>query len=333
MNKDELPKISVVIPTYNSEPRLERCLKLIRETNYSEEKLEILVIDGGSQDKTIEIAKKYNCKILHNERRLSEPGKGIGIANATGEIVCFIDDDNYIDDKDFFKKMAEPFAESEIIAAEPWAFSIHKDLTTLERYWAYMGINDPVCYYMKSYDRFNILTKKWTGLSLVQQDKGGYIKFNLNKKNIPTIGANGFAARTEIIRKTNYMDLLDLDKVAQMVELGYTTFAKVKCGLIHTYTPNLKIYIKKAIRKARSFYGDVTYSGQTAKEKTKRLYKYPNFLQGIIKFSLATILIFPLLITSLRLYIKTKDFKASFIHIPVCWITFVIYVLKFLRFL
>jgi len=324
-------KITVVIPTYNSEPRLEKCLKLIRENNYPQDMIEIIVADGNSQDGTIEIAKKYNCVIINNERRLSEPGKGIGIANASGEIICFIDDDNFLEDKDFFKKMIEPFYDNEIVVAEPWEYTYKTELMPLQRYWALMGINDPVVYFMGCYDRRNVLTGKWTSLKIEEEDKGNYVKFKVNFSNLPTIGANGFMVRTEVIRKTNYMQLLDLDKVAEMVKLGYNCFAKVKCGIVHTYAPDLKSYIKKSIRKARSFYGEVTYSGQEAREKTERIYKYPNFKYGILKFSLSTFFLIPLLIDSIRLWIKTKDLEASFIHIPVCWVTLIIYAAKILR--
>ena len=51
--------ISVVIPTYNSEKTLEKSLKSIREQSFNQEEIEILIIDGGSTDNTLEIAKKH----------------------------------------------------------------------------------------------------------------------------------------------------------------------------------------------------------------------------------------------------------------------------------
>ncbi len=173
-----------------------------------------------------------------------------------------------------------------------------------------------------------IIKKKFSSDKIFVSSNG----LNLSEfENIPVVISEKTYDGVMVARLAPNKGVLDLPLIWKLVR---EKRKETKLALIGGWGfENFKVEVEKAIRKARSFYGDVTYSGQTAKEKTKRLYKYPNFLQGIIKFSLATILIFPLLITSLRLYIKTKDFKASFIHIPVCWITFVIYVLKFLRFL
>jgi glycosyltransferase involved in cell wall biosynthesis len=54
------PNISVLIPTLNAASVLESCLKSIRSQNYPQEKLEIIVADGGSTDATVGIASNYN---------------------------------------------------------------------------------------------------------------------------------------------------------------------------------------------------------------------------------------------------------------------------------
>ncbi|MBL7085732.1 MAG: glycosyltransferase [Candidatus Cloacimonetes bacterium] len=49
-----LPKVSVVIPTYNSERTLGMCLESIRKQGYPRNKIEIIIGDGGSTDRTLE---------------------------------------------------------------------------------------------------------------------------------------------------------------------------------------------------------------------------------------------------------------------------------------
>ena len=51
------PKVSFVIPTFNSERTLDECLSSISNQDYPD--MEIIVVDNGSDDKTVEIAKKY----------------------------------------------------------------------------------------------------------------------------------------------------------------------------------------------------------------------------------------------------------------------------------
>ncbi|MDD5448965.1 MAG: glycosyltransferase [Actinomycetota bacterium] len=92
--------ISIVIPTYNSAATLEGTLRSIRLQNYDQEKLEILVIDGGSTDDTLKIAKKHGCKILANPKRQQEYAKHIGLLSAKGKLAVFLDSDEQFGNKD-----------------------------------------------------------------------------------------------------------------------------------------------------------------------------------------------------------------------------------------
>ena len=86
--------ISVVIPVYNAEEFVSRCLESICCQTYK--KLEILVIDGGSTDSTKEIARKYDACIIENPHKLPEPAKVIGFKRAKGRYVCIMDTDEVI---------------------------------------------------------------------------------------------------------------------------------------------------------------------------------------------------------------------------------------------
>jgi len=68
------PSINVIIPTLNEEKDLENCLKSILRQNYPK-KLKITIVDGSSKDATVEIAKKYGCKVIYNEEILAAVGQ------------------------------------------------------------------------------------------------------------------------------------------------------------------------------------------------------------------------------------------------------------------
>lgn len=87
------PFFSITIVTYNAERTLEHTLKSIREQSIAQEELEILVIDGGSTDKTGEIALKYGSVLLDNPKRLPEWGKAIGVSHAAGHYIVRMDSD------------------------------------------------------------------------------------------------------------------------------------------------------------------------------------------------------------------------------------------------
>lgn len=89
------PKISIITITYNSERTLERTILSVLEQDYKN--LEYIIIDGASEDGTLNIIKKYGDKI---NRWISEPDKGIsdafnkGIRMSTGEIIGIINSDD-----------------------------------------------------------------------------------------------------------------------------------------------------------------------------------------------------------------------------------------------
>ncbi|MCU0666111.1 MAG: glycosyltransferase [Candidatus Omnitrophica bacterium] len=110
MNNRKNIKISVSIPVYNSSKYLELCLKTIFDQDYPPDLIEVLVVDGGSCDNTLDIARKYKTIILNNSKRLGEYGMRIAIENATGDLVVIFAADNGLVGKNWLKDVAEGFS-------------------------------------------------------------------------------------------------------------------------------------------------------------------------------------------------------------------------------
>ncbi len=82
-------KISTVINTYNEEKNLDRCLESIKD--FSDE---IVVVDMHSDDKTVDIAKKYSAKVfLYEHTRYVEPARNFALSKAQGDWILLIDAD------------------------------------------------------------------------------------------------------------------------------------------------------------------------------------------------------------------------------------------------
>ncbi len=91
----EKPIASIVIPTLNSEQHIEYCIKSL--LNQTCKNLEIIVVDGGSNDKTLEVLLKYpNVKVIVARGGRSYQ-KNLGAYNASGKYVYFIDSDFYLE--------------------------------------------------------------------------------------------------------------------------------------------------------------------------------------------------------------------------------------------
>ena len=136
MVSKNFPTISVLIPTLNAASVLEGCLKSIANQDYPQERIEIVIADGGSTDKTLVIAKKYKAKIYPNRLKTGEAGKAAAFKKARNELVALIDSDNYLPDKNWLKRMVEPLTDPEIIGSEPWEFTYRKSDGFIDRYCA-----------------------------------------------------------------------------------------------------------------------------------------------------------------------------------------------------
>lgn len=95
----ELPIVTVAIATYNSEKLLPRTLEAIRNQTYPQNRIEILVIDGGSKDRTREIAKQYGAVVFDNPKTEPVNAKLISIQNAKGKYLLTVDHDEVFENR------------------------------------------------------------------------------------------------------------------------------------------------------------------------------------------------------------------------------------------
>ena len=100
--------LSVIIPVYNVEKYLSRCLESVLDQDITEDLYEILIIDDASPDTSLAIAKDFqskhsNIKIISQENKGLSGARNTGIKNAKGNYLYFIDSDDYIERKAFGK--------------------------------------------------------------------------------------------------------------------------------------------------------------------------------------------------------------------------------------
>lgn len=323
MKKISWPTVSIITPTLNSERTLEVCLSSIISQDYRG-KVEIIIADGGSSDKTVLIAKGYGAKVVVNKLRTGEAGKAVGAKKAKGEIIIFIDSDNVLPQRSWLKRMVMPLLEdSEIVASEPLYFTYRKKDYWLTRYFALLGMGDPLNLFIGNYDRYSILSNKWTQLGVESQSKRGYLLVFL-KDQIPTIGANGFLVRREILKMYPVGDyLFDIDILRFLTKKKSVKIAKVKIGIVHLFSGNIATFIRKQRRRIRD-YLYFKKIGARVEERWGIIY------WGVIKFTIFTLLIFPLFIQVITGYRRKKDY-AWFFHPLACWLTLLVYGYEIIR--
>lgn len=89
------PKVSVVICAYNAESTMEACLQSLLQLRYPN--CEVIVVDDGSKDATLEIARRFPFRVIHQENKGLSTARNVGIEAATGEYVAFTDSDCVVD--------------------------------------------------------------------------------------------------------------------------------------------------------------------------------------------------------------------------------------------
>lgn len=99
--------ISIVVPVYNTEPYLRKCLDSLLAQTMKE--IEIIAVDDCSTDGCAQILDKYaamhaNLKVIHQTNQGQGPARNSGVSAATGKYIGFVDSDDYVD-KEMYRRL------------------------------------------------------------------------------------------------------------------------------------------------------------------------------------------------------------------------------------
>lgn len=93
-------KVSVIVPIYNAEIYIDKCIQSI--INQTLKDIEIILVDDGSTDKSVEISNKYaendkRIKVIKQKNKGASSARNYGISVATGDFITFVDSDDFIE--------------------------------------------------------------------------------------------------------------------------------------------------------------------------------------------------------------------------------------------
>jgi len=131
-----LPKVSIIVATRNNEQTIKECLDAIFELNYPKDFLEVIVVDGCSEDATVEIAKRYPVQVV-SEPLNAPAAYNYAIKTISNEVLGFIDSDAKVE-KEWLNKLITYLDDPQVAGVSggietwntenPWARSIGYDL-------------------------------------------------------------------------------------------------------------------------------------------------------------------------------------------------------------
>ncbi|MHA1859724.1 MAG: glycosyltransferase [Candidatus Asgardarchaeia archaeon] len=132
------PIVSVVIPAYNEEKDLPATMKSILNLNYPRDKLDIIIVDDGSTDRTYEIAKayeRYGVRVFRQPNRGKAAALNYGLRYARGEFIATMDVDSFVESNIIYKLLA--YFDSPKVGAVTPAVKVKEDgtlLNSLQKY-------------------------------------------------------------------------------------------------------------------------------------------------------------------------------------------------------
>jgi cellulose synthase/poly-beta-1,6-N-acetylglucosamine synthase-like glycosyltransferase len=142
-NGRDLPTFSVIVPVKNEEKVVGRLLNALLRLNYPKEKVEIIVVEDGSTDGTVDICKKYEeeshgvVKLLHKPVSDGKPSAlNYGVKHARGEIIGVFDADN-IPERNVLMNVCRYYEDSEVAGVQGRTLSTNSEENMLSKFASY----------------------------------------------------------------------------------------------------------------------------------------------------------------------------------------------------
>lgn len=260
------PKVSIVIPCYNSEKTLKQCLNSVLNQSYKN--YEIILVDNNSTDKTKKIIFKFKeknkrIKYLFEKKIARGAARNFGEKNAKGEIILMTDSDCIVP-KNWIQEMIKPIVEENTVAVQ--------------------GFKEPV------------LRNYWT--ENIHNEKQKIINLRLKDKKVGLLDTANFAIKKDILEKVGYSnsDIFrgnDTELEVRMKKKGIL-LKFISFSVKHFHPDAFKKVVKKYFeggkgnRKLREMYGTeyfdnlvwINYFVGLKESLFKKTFKY-DFVTGV----------------------------------------------------
>ena len=233
------PILSVVIPTLNAERHLSRCLPSLRNQRFDQTSIEILVADGGSTDRTLDIAKAHGCRIVEAKGLMAEAAKSLAFSQSTGEYICLLDADNEI-------------ASDGWLAQAMVSLRNHPEALGFESYYVHQAGHSLLNYYLTECLQISDPYARFLSTSprLLRRDPDGTEVYELPADGAYPTGANGYFFHRRLLadlgKDEGYHEAVFFPK---LMRAGHTIMVKhPACAVHHHYVTTWSDYYRKRQR-------------------------------------------------------------------------------------
>lgn len=319
---ESFPYISVIIPVYNGERKLPKCLGSIRKQSYPQDRIEIIIVDDDSQDNTVQVAtERFGAKVVRNGTHDPERGKSIGIEYASGEYLFFIDDDNILTHGTWLENLVRSVVDENCVGGQVSNFAYRKKSSLPDKYMALYGCGDPAVFYLRRRDHMMKTEKEWRLGGKVLKDTKQYFKIEFDSETLPTIGSQGFLIKKEYVDLIKWQPFFyHIDSNLELIKQGYDNYIIMKDSVVHNHSVDYKDFMRKIRRN----------SSQLGRDDQYRTYSYHLTFFKMIKLGLTMGTFIIPFVDSMKGFIKFPSL-AWFLHPIVCFRVALIYTGNVLR--
>lgn len=326
------PKISIIILTKNSERTIADCLKYISMQDYPQIN-EVLLIDGGSTDRTLSIAQKSKLPIRVIDGGYptnQEARRAVGIEHARNEYCVSVDSDNYMLSNSWISDMVKPLLiEKNLAASQTLRYAVPPWADMVNRYFGLIGCGDPVAYYLGKTDRLSWAKKTWDMRGRIIKENDDYYLIAFDQGDYPTVGCNGLVFKKSILLKSQWKnpeEYFHTDVFVDIGKKGFNTFAIVKNDIYHYSAGSLMSYFLK-----RSTYME-THHQQMHRKRRYLVFDPRQFSDKLrlVLYILYSITFIKPLLDALIGFARKPD-VAWFLHPVICFITTITYTIATIK--
>lgn len=308
MNK--YPLVSIITPTLNAEKYLNNFFKHLNKQTYPKNKIQIVVADGGSTDKTIKIAKKYKAIVVKNPYVMGQPGVYVGMKNAKGKLLMVLPGDNIFKQDNAIEKIVNVFNDKTVYAVFPKHVSSRKD----SLFTKYINtFTDPFNHFLYG-NAANARTFKNVYKTIQHNDLFDVYDYKTYPIK-PILGiTQGFTVKKDFIKL--WKDINDdINPVHELIKLNKKIVYMYSVDLYHHTVRDINHFFRKQRWAAKNAlekkdYGVISRKESLSRDQKIRMYIFPIYALSII---------LPLIRTVYG-YISDKE-KIWFFHPVISFIT------------
>ncbi len=244
--KIKWPKVSFILLTLNGGQGVRDCLEAVKKQDYPKELIDVVVVDNGSKDESVKIAKSLGARVFINPKGTLYSNWVVGLHKTRGEFVFYLEQDIELRGSDFIKNMVKPMLLDDRLIA-----TFTKEWPDPKMHWVVRYLSYHYCQCDPLLEFLFLPLKK----AIVENKKEYFVCEYKHRKIQPAVR---MFYRIKYLKKTpnwTAKNYFDHDFAINCVKSGYRFFGYVpEPGYFHYHVRDFRHLLQKRMRNMGMHY-------------------------------------------------------------------------------